>query len=965
MSELTRRAVAICAAVLSLITIGSAQREIPGSQLRSLNNQLLQVYAQLQALPAGERAAASNIRSQASTVISRRSAALESLIERNPSQALSLAFSEDLLSNLRRAFPQSALQLEESGHWEGSVEFLVEDGADLKSHREIQRLSTGKETLDIHFGARVPDNLQSGDILQVHGIRAGTQVAADGGTVTGSVTGPAAMCTPIGEQRSLVLLVTMPGVAPPPTSTASVADIFFANTGRSVSEFWRENSYGATWATGDVKGWYTLDASYTCDQASEIRDAAIRAVDSSVDFTKYSRIFLVVSGIDGSCGWAGLGTVGCSSLSSAGDGPFTASTAWMLSSMFNYPSDGVKLSIHEGGHNLGLNHSSSRDFDNEVLGAPGAAGILSEYGDEFSTMGNGNFGHYAAPQKAKLGWIASDLLTITATGSFAIAPMETPGALHALKIRRGTDDNNWLWLEYRRPLGVFDSSLGTQIFNGALIHYQDLMTGDHTHLLDFTPETSSWSDPALLQGRSWVDPYTNVSISVDSVTSTALNASVNYGILPCVEGIPTVAISPQDPSAYPGDNVTYAVAVTSNDSSSCGSRTFNLSSLAPNWATNFSQDSVVLSPGTTASVAMLKSVPPNTAPATYEVDTSVLSSSSPVDGTANVTVMPPPCVTKAPTVTLSPATLNALPGDTVSYTVDVTNNDGTSCSPRTTSLSSTLPAGWTTSFSQNSVTFAPSVTVSITMSKQVPTDALPATYSVDVWGSSSDGSVQAKADVTVVSPLPTPPPCVSAAPQLGISPSSLSAFAGDRLNYTITITNNDSSSCAPRQFDLSSNVPAWTTSFSQSSLMLSPASMASSQMTKVVPAGTNPGTYAVEALITNNSSSTKVTASITVQPPPLTVTLSMPKTLFTRNSTVSITAKVMQGTVAGIGASVIFTLTGPGGTVTQTATADSTGSVTWAYRVSAKDPKGSYSVTAKATLGSQTAVSSPVTFSVQ
>ena len=47
--------------------------------------------------------------------------------------------------------------------------------------------------------------------------------------------------------------------------------------------------------------------------------------DSSVDFTQYGRIFLIVSGIDGSCGWAGLATMGCISRSSSGDGGFTAS----------------------------------------------------------------------------------------------------------------------------------------------------------------------------------------------------------------------------------------------------------------------------------------------------------------------------------------------------------------------------------------------------------------------------------------------------------------------------------------------------------------------------------------------------------------------------------------------------------------------------------------------------------------
>jgi len=50
-------------------------------------------------------------------------------------------------------------------------------------------------------------------------------------------------------------------------------------------------------------------------------------------------------------------------------------------------SNGVKLSVHDGVHNLSLHHASSRVFTGEALGAVGTAGTLNEYGDPFSTMG--------------------------------------------------------------------------------------------------------------------------------------------------------------------------------------------------------------------------------------------------------------------------------------------------------------------------------------------------------------------------------------------------------------------------------------------------------------------------------------------------------------------------------------------------------------------------------------------------
>ena len=149
--------------------------------------------------------------------------------------------------------------------------------------------------------------------------------------------------------------------------------------------------------------------------------------------------------------------------------------------------NGVKLANHELGHNLGLHHSSSRDFGTEALGAPGTAGTLSEYGDVFSSMGSWNLGHYPAPHKKMLKWMTegATIRTVTSNGSFSVQPFEpSAGTLQALKIQRGTGSSNWVWLEYRQRVGNYDATLSSQIFSGATIHYEDSTTGIHTHLLD-------------------------------------------------------------------------------------------------------------------------------------------------------------------------------------------------------------------------------------------------------------------------------------------------------------------------------------------------------------------------------------------------------------------------------------------------------------------------------------------------
>src|SRR5262249_48965292 len=157
------------------------------AHVRSLNSELLQVYGRWLSVPKDDAKAVSAIQSQPIKTISDRAAALEQLIQRTPSQALSLALSEDLLSRLAAAFPQSRTRLESYGTWEGAIEYQIEDDLSTNTHRNIVRMKSGKETLNIQFASGVPETLESRDILRVRGLRVGTQLAASGTTVTGAI----------------------------------------------------------------------------------------------------------------------------------------------------------------------------------------------------------------------------------------------------------------------------------------------------------------------------------------------------------------------------------------------------------------------------------------------------------------------------------------------------------------------------------------------------------------------------------------------------------------------------------------------------------------------------------------------------------------------------------------------------------------------------------------------------------
>ena len=60
-----------------------------------------------------------------------------------------------------------------------------------------------------------------------------------------------------------------------------------------------------------------------------------------------------------------------------------------------------------------------------------------------------------------------------------------------------------------------------------------------------------------------------------------------------------------------------------------------------------------------------------------------------------------------------------------------------------------------------------------------------------------------------------------------------------------------------------------------------------------------------------------------------------------------------------------YTVTKPNGaTSTGNATTGSSGKAVWSYRISPKDPKGTYTVVSRATVSSTVLTSSPVTFQV-
>jgi hypothetical protein len=212
------------------------------------------------------------------------------------------------------------------------------------------------------------------------------------------------------------------------------------------------------------------------------------------------------------------------------------------------------------------------------------------------------------------------------------------------------------------------------------------------------------------------------------------------------------------------------------------------------------------------------------------------------------------------------------------------------------------------------------------------------------------------------------PVCTHANPAVSASPLNPSSTPGNSVGYNIAVTNNDSAACSADTFSLASGQPSgWPTSFSATSLTLSPGQTGVVTMTKNVPASALAGIYAVDTTATNGTMAASGLANVTVTTPPLVaVSVSVPSSTYAVRQTVSVSAAVLYGSAPAAGASVKFTLTDPtGSTFTKTVAADSTGKAAWSYKIGAKGPLGAYSVRGSATYNSQAANSNTATFTVK
>lgn len=542
-------------------------------------------------------------------VAAARQQRLLGLMESDPAAVLRVAIPRAVRAGLPAAVQS---YVEEEVGLEGELEVLHEDYA--RRSRYVHFLQTSTERLSLHFAGAAPQ-LLTGTRVRVRGVRLGGAIALDGSGGSVQVLTQIAPNT-FGSQKTLLILVNFQDMTTQPYTPAQAQSVAYTTT----SNFYMENSFQQTWLAGDVAGWFTIALSSTvCDTSTLASYANQAATAAGYALSNYTR--LIYGFPQNACGWWGMGTVGGS-----------PSQAW-INGTFS-----LKVVGHEFGHNLGLYHSHALDCGTAV--DTGTCSSI-EYGDTLDIMGNPTSGHLAAYQKERLGWLnytgMPPVTTVGSAGLYAIDTYEVAGTNpKALKILKSTDattgQKTWYYVEYRQAVG-FDGFLSgnLNVLNGVVIRLGTDSSPNSSYLLDLTPQTASWDDPALVLSQSFTDPFAGITITPVSMSAGSASVQVSVAPQPCVKGNPSVTLAPsQSQWAPPGTTVSFAVSVTNTDSSVCATSSFALAAGVPaGWTAALGASSLTLAPGASGSTTLSVTSPASATNGFYPVVDSATNTTTP------------------------------------------------------------------------------------------------------------------------------------------------------------------------------------------------------------------------------------------------------------------------------------------------------------------------------------------------
>ncbi len=624
--------------ILALLCVGSSSVHADTYlDAQVLTRAVMSLVERIEDAPRSDRAA---LERQLLMVLEARRAKLRTLVDSNPEAFIRLALPIDERDDIRLLADGA---IESRFRARGRLEIVNEDAHGPARVR--YNLVTPEDRVSLHFSAQAPVHLHSGADVLVEGL------FLDGAVALSSTQGA---IVPLdrsssrdislerddttGEQKTAVLLVKF---AEDGVVTAFSPDDAQRIVFEEVNDFLIENSFGHTWLSGEVEGWYTLDMPRTCSR-EEIASAADFA--SGIDPRAYDRLIYVLPRND-ACPWSGAGTIGG-----------YPSRAWINGELT------LNVVAHELGHNFGLFHSNALECDS----VPFASDCVAlDYGDTIDAMGKIAPGHFNAFQKERLGWLdfeATPTIThVEVDGRYTIDAYETPtDSPKALKIARGKDPQTgatqWYYLEYRQAVG-FDQFLARRSFtfyrqdvsHGIVVRLgaeDDARSSQLLHMKDEPRyedlfERPDWLDPALSFGESFNDAQSGLAITPLWADGSQAEVQIELGSQSCLPRPPAVVLKDAETTwshMLAGAAAELSLEIENRNDASCDDAQFVLdASVAPGWFVEFERPNVVLESGASERIMLRLEPPAGAHPGFYDVLLTASSDDLGIDTVSSVT----------------------------------------------------------------------------------------------------------------------------------------------------------------------------------------------------------------------------------------------------------------------------------------------------------------------------------------
>ncbi len=415
------------------------------------------------------------------------------------------------------------------------------------------------------------------------------QVMAAGATTTATGGAVVAATAVQGNQNTLAILVNFSDKAASCTA-ADVGNRVFGTTGATVNTNYQQSSRGLVSFTGQAVGPFNIPyaSGGACDYTAwgAAADNAARA--AGVDPALYSRVSYVLPG-GTTCGWSGLAYM-------------PGRQSWIAAC------SATGIYSHELGHNLSLHH---------------AATPTSEYGDASDPMGGAAMVNHNGANVAMAGWLpAGGVVDVTTGGSYALTALEyaSAGTPQVLRINK-PDTAEKYYISLRQAVGQDATTLPANFVNTLSVHRATGTLPAKTFLLQ-----------NVAVGQSFTDTGNGVTVSLQGISGSMATVSVSVGGgggggSTCTPGAPVVALTPASKNASAGSSLAYTLNVTNQNSSGCGTSTFNLSHAMPGgFSASLAASSLAVAAGATASTTLQVTTPAAVADGTYGFDATAADS---------------------------------------------------------------------------------------------------------------------------------------------------------------------------------------------------------------------------------------------------------------------------------------------------------------------------------------------------